>query len=474
MMGIILALKRFEIAARLTDKAAAMLSREIIALVVMTLGASVPRTADATTVALLTTRMDGSTAGWDPLDPENLLDVQNFVANHWDELWNAGTTDGWPLSESEIRSQFRNPLPGDFGIVYHRWECVFRRIYASRLSNTNGEAYDLWDLMRDDPTVREGFRAFVLEGKIAPTISSCDVFYSHYVMLLEAESGMGEVRVADARVNEDGDLESVDMTLIESSAVASGPESEAEEAGPAESALSLANQRKLCDVVWWSRASLLACMYGEGLWQDDAAPDWFDCDDFMLAMRNWLKRRLGQDIVRPFLFRWRCPGEAEFRGHWMPVVTIGSMYYLIDPYTGEVLGPYPSTKAGRRAMARRGILTIETACLDAFGNEVEPQWDEEPRFFSTPHDVPPKAREPRPPFWNNPDSLSRFCARLALCCGRLPGESEQTSPACGPPPTGADNDSIEQAPCDGADYLPVPMPSVTWPTEPDCRNLQPN
>ncbi len=473
-MKIGLQLQCGEIAARRALSALSFCSRGTVALVVVIISLALPRTAFALTLATHPATMDNPSPGWDPWDPENQVDARSFVEAHWDALWHAESTGAWPLSESEVRSQFRNTLPGDFGIVYHRWECVFRKIYAHRLSNMNEEAYDLWDLMRDDESIRDDFKEFVLAGKIAPSITNCEAFYSHYLMLIEAASGLGAVQVTGMRINEEGAIESLDMSLGDADSISLETTSEASAAVPAEIELSAANQRKLCDVIWWSRASVLACMTGEGLWQADTAPDWFDCDDFMLAMRNWLRRKMGQDIVRPFLFRWRCPGEAEFRGHWMPVVIIGGKYYLIDPYTGTVFGPYQSSKEGRKEMAKQGILTVEAVCRDAFGNQVEPEWDEQPRFFTAPNDVPPKAREPRPPFWRNPDSLARFCARLALCCGRLPSASEQTSPACGAPPDGADDDSIAMDPCDGSNYLPEPLPSVTWPIDPNCRNLPPN
>jgi hypothetical protein len=417
---------------------------------------------------------DGVSIGWDPFDPGNQADVRSFVAAHWDSLWHADSTGAWPLSEADIRSHFRNPLPGDFGIVYLRWERVFRSLYGHRLSNAGGDAYDLWDLMRDDEGVRSEFKEFVLHGKIAPAVTNCEAFYSHYTMLVQAESGLGQVQAEDMRINEEGELESLELMVGDEFSDSLGPlASDPSAATPVVAAPSPANERKLCDVIWWSRASLLACMYGEGLWQTDDGPAWFDCDDFMLAMRNWLRRKMGQDIVRPFLFRWRCPGETKYRGHWMPVVVIGGKHYLINPYTGKVDGPYDRSPAGLREMAKRGILTVEAGCRDAFGNPVEPEWDEEPRFFNRPNDVPPKGREPRPPFWMNPDSLAHFCEKLAACCGRIPGGGQQ-SPACGPPPTGAEDDAIDLDPCDASNYLPEPAPAVTWPADQACHQLPPN
>ena len=424
--------------------------------------------------------------GWDPNDPVNEADARNFVDANLESLWMSELNDTWPLTSQQIQDQFHNRLPDYFGLVYLRWERVFRKVYAHRLWNIDGTTYDIYELMRDDERIRDEFKRYVLDGVLAPPATDFDAVYEHALLVCDAVTGEGRSEVLDVRVDQNGRLESVGLRVA-------SPSTASEEAAPGmvlsppgSDDLTVA-QRRLCDVRWWARASLLACMYDSGLWAADAEPDAFDCDDFTLAMRNWLRRKMGPDLViSSFLFRWKCPGEPDekFRGHWMPVVIINGKYYLIDTYTGTVSGPYPVTDAGRKAMARQGIRAIRGQCLDSSDppNEIEPIWDEPPCFPTIgDNDIPVRVREPRPPFWRDPSSLSRFCSKIAECCGRIPDPhtleddgSVDWSQTCAPPPAGADNDSIDQSPCDGRNYLPTPLSTnPSWPSDMDCRAVSP-
>ena len=417
---------------------------------------------------------------WNPTEPINQADVKEFVLAHWDDLWIANASGVSSLTAAQVQAEFHNELPSDFGLVYLPWERVFRIVFADRLFQAHdGSTYDVWQLMADDELVRAQFREFVVTGKLAPQAEQ-DVSAAsrHCALALEAISNQSGIEVDQICLDEAGNLETLNLR-----AAAVPRDAVLLLQPPQETSFEYertVTEQRLCDLRWWVRASHLRCMYEAGLWKDDQHDDGFDCDDFMIALRNWLVRKMGDSVVvGSFLFRWKCEGHGEYFGHWMPTLMLGGKYYLIDPYTGEVVGPYPFSPAGRRQMAMRGVRFLDKECKDESGRVIEPQWEEPPCFPTRGFtDAPVTAREPRPPFWGNPASMARFCEHLAECCGRTPqtshphdgGEYVDLEDLCMPPPSGASGWDIESSPCDGVDYLPNPTPvSVT----PSCRHLPP-
>ncbi len=288
-----------------------------------------------------------------------------------------GTPSGCPPTDTDLEeiavdvaSEFTNPLPSDFGLVFQAWQDVMSVVHEDRLSNEPHEA--------GDPGTPTG----------------------------------------------------TDW---------------------------------LCNLRWWVRASQLRCMYQGGLWRADQEGGRFDCDDFTLAMRNWLQRRMGDTVARPLLVRWQCEGGVR-EGHWMPVIERPDGYYLIDPYSGSVVGPYPQTPAGRRQMAERTLRFLGVNCefrlISGYTKLLETNNRGQLAGW----------RESRAPFWRDPEALSRFCDHLRVCCGQLPPGNSGECPecpdllqSCMPPPVGAGDAQLQANPCDIREYFPadvvVPLPS---------------
>lgn len=65
-----------------------------------------------------------------------------------------------------------------------------------------------------------------------------------------------------------------------------------------------------------------------------------DCDDFADMMAAWLKRYIGGDVEVKLLGMWYYNSEGKYVGHMMTIVILDGYYYIIDPQTGRVIGPF--------------------------------------------------------------------------------------------------------------------------------------
>ena len=424
----------------------------------------------ANTVTATTTQSDEtpwlSAPGWLLDDPENHEDVRRFVQEYWDGLWEETPMILERLEELGVASSFRNPLPYDFAMVYIPWERVFERLYAHRLSldSSSEQRYDLWDLMNDDVKVRNEFRDFILTNKLCPTlVDDMGVFFEHYALVSDALAG-GAIAVVDAADFDGGLLESTALRVIEVEPYIPNDSPTEPTAGVA------ANIEAFkCRLRWWARASLLPCMKANGLWNADPTisttggcrDDAFDCDDFTDAMLRWLEQHMGLlDLqrCRRFIFRWRCPPEVAFQGHWMPIIVKGDRRFLVDPYSGEVDGPFEDSPAGLELMAKKGLSRIGVECEHV-------EWERIPDLLVLDSSYAP--REPRP-LWNKcPGSVRRFCAALRACCGKIP----VVTPPCVPSPLGTSDDQLRITPCNIGDYSRSFDPPLE---DPGCNNIPPN
>ncbi len=422
----------------------------------------------ANTVVATTARPDDlpwlSARGWLLDDPSNNEDVRGFVSEYWDGLWEGTPAVLDRLEMLGVDSCFRNPLPFDFGMVYIPWERVFERLYAHRLclDSSSAQRYDLWDLMNDDAIVRGAFRDFILTNKLCPSpMQDIDVYCEHYALVGNALAG-GTIAVLDAVGVGEGFLESTALRIVEAAPLMT-------QANPPETGIASNMEAFECRLGWWARASQLPCMKAHGLWIADpntasrgpCKGDSFDCDDFTDAMIRWLEQQMGLvDLQqrRRFVFRWRCPPDTEFQGHWMPVIEKGEMRFLVDPYSGEVDGPYERTAEGLALMAKKGLSRIGVQCESV-------EWEGTPELLVLESRY--SAREPRPLWSKCPGSVRRFCESLRACCGKIP----VAAPPCAPSPVGTSDENLLVAPCNIDDYSRWFMPPLG---DADCRAIPPN
>jgi hypothetical protein len=242
---------------------------------------------------------DAPMAGWDPSDPVNIADLRAFVATHWDGLWANDQSTLQYLQSHGVQSLFRNRLPTVFHTVYVPYLEVFGRIYAHRLqvSGSSDQHFELIDLMALDLDVRSQFKNYILTGKIESEITiDSAAFLEHYQLVVDATSGVQGITVTDAEL--DGGALVSDGLTVDSVEVVP-PSNDCPDLADADPASLSAC---VCRLQWLARASPLACMKRNGLWQadpydhGDPVPPGdacrggaFDCDDFTDAMIRWLK-----------------------------------------------------------------------------------------------------------------------------------------------------------------------------------------
>jgi len=444
-------------------------------------------------VPFATVNSDAPVAGWDPADPANIEDLREFMAAHWDGLWvnDPGTVQY--LYSHGVQSLFRNRLPTVFHTVYVPYFEVFGRIYAHRLhlSGSTDQQFGLIELMALDLEVREQLKSFILTGKLESELTfDSAAFLAHYLLVVDATSGVEGITVADSEF--DGSVLVSDGLQVDSFEVAP-PSNECPDLADADPASLSACA---CRLQWLARASPLACMKRNGLWQADPYDNGdpvppgggcqggaFDCDDFTDAMIRWLKANGMQDCGgngnAPEFWRlpilWRCGEGGEIHGHWVPVVVMDGKRYVVDPYTGQVYGPFGGSPTDRERMKKCGYETIKggpTYCTDQSGPYVPtptiPYWL---RLSNPAADKDYLWLEPRPLWWNCPESVARFCERLGQCCRTTPLLAAPTN--C-PPPVGlgVSDAQIRARACSMLEDFNHSFGGCEFPC-PDCQTLPP-
>ncbi len=81
---------------------------------------------------------------------------------------------------------------------------------------------------------------------------------------------------------------------------------------------------------------------GKGLYlPDDYPTPGFDCDDYADALARWLQRRFSGATIQVIHTFWeRPPGSGKKVGHVLILIKQGGYYWILDPQTGILLGPF--------------------------------------------------------------------------------------------------------------------------------------
>ncbi len=231
--------------------------------------------------------------------------------------------------------------------------------------------------------------------------------------------------------------------------------------------------------------SLIKCLAQSGLGRlhnDPNFPD-FDCDDFDRAMLAWLHNRLKaypqeiQDELRhmysvPLYYKCKdgtnpdgTPKWVE-NGHAVSLILDCSndpcVYWVIDPQTGRILGPYPYPGTEMPAEDLRKFwkefrkkiiddLEPNYGCHEKEREIVDPPRDYERPDWDYPPTPPGQERKkdiehpawwhdrelgPTDPRWNDveKDMWKRFKEKLKSCCDRFPLRDCPTTPGQAPTP----------------------------------------
>ncbi|NUQ68884.1 MAG: hypothetical protein HUU18_11490 [Phycisphaerales bacterium] len=385
--------------------------------------------------------------GWDPEDATNKTQTRQYLSLIWQAQMN-----GQPVDMSQF--VFTNALPEVMSLLVGPQREVFESLYVHRLDphGLAGAPYGLNDLLRDDAGVRAQFREFVLTDKITlGPDADPEAAAKHLLMIMDGIFAQSEYRVESFQINGE-EVESTNLELVKYPG----------ELDPLSTPLPDPSQFE-CDLRWWVERSFFECMangvprlFIPEINLDPEDPNGhrkfrpvprFDGDDITDAMIQWLLRRLealygpGSFGVEHLVFTWQCPdysttppGWRAPVGHSLPLIERGGKYYLIDPSTGEVYGPFNT-----REEAYRKALALFMTCPGG-------------RALGNPEYWPPGFRpeyEPSP-WWTDWEMQRHFCQRLAACCGTpIP-----TPPTC--PPSTIPGGLLPSmlTPCNFRDYMP--------------------
>lgn len=352
---------------------------------------------------------------WNASDATNRAESRQYAALVWqaEDLGEAVDLGSFA---------FTNPTPGALLVTLSADLAIFERMYSSRLGSLNvqGEPYSLLDLMRDTPAIRAQFREYVLTGRIESVPGESMAEYAHLEMAVDAISSQERFAV-DQLSAEEGTLRSVNLRFLQAPQTGGGGDP-----GPTVQEPTVQNPPEAgddfgCMLRWFMSRSHLDCMYGKVLYiQGNQGID-FDCDDFTDVTLWWL-RHFQVANGKAVLIRWYCNGQ--YSGHWMPYVVRDGKFYLIDPYTAKVYGPFNTWNA---MVAAAMQLFVPANCpnyrpLPAIPVEPNPNGGVQGTGNKAyPHEALP--------WWHNSAMRQRFCDALRACCGAI-----RVVPNCPVPP----------------------------------------
>lgn len=368
---------------------------------------------------------------WDASNPTNRAESRQYAAI----VWQAEDL-GQPVEPGIFT--FTNPTPDALLVTLSAEIALFERLYVSRLGalNSQGEPYSILDLMRDTPAIDAQFREYVLTGSIQPLPGESMAEFAHLEMATDAITSQQRYAVDQVSAQQ-GTLLSVNLRFIRSpqTGFEGDPQPSAEE--PVPQVPLEAGDDFGCVLRWFMSRSHLDCMYGKGLYQQGNQGIDFDCDDFTDVTLWWLRHFQVAD-GKAVLIRWFCNGQ--YAGHWMPYVVRDGKFYLIDPYTAKVHGPFNTFD---RMVAAAMQLFVPANCPDfksLSAIAVQPRPNGGVQGTGN-HAYPYEAL----PWWHSWTMRQRFCEKLAECCGAIGFVPNCPAPP-GMPPI--------QDPCQMLHYVP--------------------
>lgn len=216
---------------------------------------------------------------------------------------------------------------------------LFEYLYADQLT----EEYTIWELIVDNPAIYAAFKQHSLTGELSTELWD-PATELHWDMVIRAADGVIDIADCDEMEYDSvGDLE-----------VGIGGE------GLTSNVL-LKKKKKPCPVppdgdgdgvpdIWeelWRKIRDGVRDSGLGFhdcYQSDSSWPWgkpgFDCDDYAEAMIHWLRHYLEQDYPGIDVYFLWVTWYGD--GHAMVVIEENGVYFLVDPQTGQTLGPFSS------------------------------------------------------------------------------------------------------------------------------------
>lgn len=405
---------------------------------------------------------------WDADDPTNVAERRQWLALAWNE-------SRTPAQEQEYQSfTFTNEMP-DAGLTLVFGElAVFANLYANRLdpAGVGGQRYGILDLLNDDAAVANKFKIFATTGQIVTGLDDDpSVLAKHLEMILDSVGEDGKYSL-DGLAFEDGAFVSEKLGLKEYEAQVSPP------TNPAPATTPDPLKQFKCDLDYWVKKSLLACMASRPgpnklftpennpLEQKKAIPR-FDCDDFTDAMIWFLRKRLKAIYptaeINGLAYFWYCQEvdaqgnnvigpdgkpKRTSQGHAIVIIRMDGKYWYVDPQSGDLKGPFDSTAdVYDQVYATFAPCSCKAPVIC--------------KSVPMPHANPPTGPQPGPPpYWPNPteyqpgqrtpadpskpgldydDIQRKFCEFLQWACANCPVTAQPgCTPSSLPPGTNPD------------------------------------
>jgi hypothetical protein len=302
-----------------------------------------------------------SSLAWDPANPVDFAERQNWLALNWNE-------NRTPAQQADLDAfSFTNAMPDFAPTMLANELAVFTDLYSDRLqvSAANGY-YGILDLLNDDAEIRAKFQVFAMTGQFVTDANDGETLLIKHVQM-----------IADAISNQqkfvlDG------FDVVDGAVLSQKLRSQQQPANPTVPPTPVtppALEQFECDLKYWIDQSRLGCGLGHSdrpaLYEGEntninnpTAQPRFDCDDFTDALNYFLQRRLKKIYpdaeIGGFGYFWYCTvidpatgqpvigpdgkPKRKIAGHAITYVLKDGKYWLVDPQNGVLRGPYDNLK----------------------------------------------------------------------------------------------------------------------------------
>lgn len=361
-----------------------------------------------------------------PVSAQTRAEMRTWARAFWE--WKAtGKTPSWitgpifthPEEIPENWVPFAEAY-GVFGVVYQHLLQPDPRLPGY---------YTMDDLLRDRPDIAEAFEQYTITGVLKTSLDADEkAFAEHLTLAVSGNDGQAEATASF--VEFDGEGLTSDLLVVSATTSYTGDMATIAPGTP----VPTPSGPDIPDcLLEWIRRSHLGydwslsnpacvpkCLYQKDTNREcflffttcDAKPG-FDCDDFADALLAWLLHHLRgmyPDMEGYVLEHWYTNCKGEEVGHAVVYIKIGDSFYIIEPQTGKIRGPYPAT-------SNPDPRVLMDPCTNGGGGTYKPDKPVKWRL------VPPNKRlhpdEP-PPWHTDPAMRQHLIDCLQRCYPNMP------------------------------------------------------
>lgn len=363
--------------------------------------------------------IQGANPGSGPMSQQTLIELRIWTGAFW-EWHDTGVCPAWAVD-----FQFTHPeeIPENFAFFADAYE-VFCKVYQHRLQPDPRlpEYYTMDDLLRDDREIFTAFRQYTTTGELKTAVDQdAEATGNHLVLAVTGLAGTwaDDVYVQASFVGVvENELRSDTRVVAVASAGYMGDMATIPPGTPLPEPTQPsipACLRHFVDLSRLGSECVAKCLYTK-----DIDPHWFmyhrnepgrpgfDCDDFADALLAWLLHHLRgiyPGVEGYQLIHWFTDCNGTMVGHVAVYIKIGAYFYLIEPQTGKITGPFPITD-------HPDPRTLHTPC-GALGEGVHYDPARPVRWRLAPPNKRPEA-EPAP-WFTNPSMRQKLIDCINQC-----------------------------------------------------------